>query len=81
MLCAYQPTTRPVALSVELAADDGTKRRDRTKKTWQDIMNEDLKEIGLDWTGLDWKGAKSVAGNRTKWRTVVAQFSRGNSRN
>jgi len=51
MLCAYQPTTRPVALSVELAADDGTKRRDRTKKTWQDIMNEDLKEMGLDWTG------------------------------
>ena len=53
MLCAYQPTTRPVALSVELAADDGTKRRDRTKKTWHDIMNEDLKEIGLDWTGLE----------------------------
>ena len=30
-------------------------------------MNEDLKH-----TGLKWKDAKSVAGNRTKWRTLVA---------
>jgi len=33
--------------------------------------NENPKEMGLDWTGLDWKDAKSVAGNRTRRRTLV----------
>jgi len=64
-----------VTVAVEWAAEDGKKRRIGPKKTSQNTMNEDLKE-----TGLDLKDAKSVAGNRTKWRTVVAQYSRGNRR-
>ena len=44
--------------------------------TWQDRMNESVKEIRLEW-----KDAKSVVGNRTKWRTLVAQCSSGNRMN
>jgi len=29
--------------------------------------------------GLDWKNTKSVAGNHTNWRTLVAQCSIGNT--
>jgi len=32
-------------------------------------------------TALDWKDAKSVDGNCTKWRTVVAQCSSKNRKN
>jgi len=31
--------------------------------------------------GLDWKDAKSVVGNRTKWRTPVAQCFSENRKN
>jgi len=31
--------------------------------------------------GLDWKDAKSVVGNRTKWRTPVAKGFSGNMKN
>jgi len=66
------PITRPIRLSVERAAEVGKKRRGRPQKTRQNTVNEDLKEMELDW-----KDAKSVAGNRTKWRTLVAQCSTG----
>jgi len=42
----------------------------------QDTMNEDPKEMGLEW-----KDAKSVDGNLAKWKTLVAQCSRGKKRN
>jgi len=35
----------------------------------------------LNKTALDWKDAKSVDGNCTKWRTVVAQCSSKNRKN
>jgi len=63
-----------VTVAVEWAAEDGKKRRVGPKKTSQNTMNEDLKETGLDFD------AKSVAGNRTKRRTVAAQYSRWNRR-
>jgi len=42
----------------------------------QDSMNEDPKEMGLEW-----KDAKSVDENLAKWKTLVAQCSRGKKRN
>jgi len=38
-------------------------------------LSEDVKEMELDW-----KDAKSIAGNFTKWRTLVVQCSRENGR-
>ena len=45
------------------------------QKTRQDAVDEDRKEMGLDR-----KDAKSVVGNRTEWRTLVAECSSGNRR-
>ena len=58
------PTTRPVSLSTEWAAEGGEKRIDRPK-TRQETTNEDLNEMGLER-----KNVKSV-----KWRTLVVLCS------
>ena len=63
--------------SVEWAAEGGKMRVGRPNEHGKlDTVNDDLKEMRFGW-----KDAKSVAGNRTKWRTLVAQCSSGNRRN
>jgi len=59
-----------------MGAEGGKMRVGRPKKTRQDTTNEDLKEMGLDW-----KDASSVAGDHTKWRTLITQCFSGNMRN
>ena len=59
--------------SVEWAAEGGKMRVGRPNEHGKlDTVNDDLKEMRFGW-----KDAKSVAGNRTMWGTLVAQCSSG----
>jgi len=41
-------------------------------KTWQDTLRDDLQAMDVSW-----EEAKSVAGDRKEWRSLVAQCSAG----
>jgi len=66
------PSPRPVSAAVQWTPEGGKRRRGRHKKTWQDMLRDDLQA-----TGVDWEEAKSVAGDRREWRSLVAQCSSG----
>jgi len=65
------PSARPVSAAVQWTPEGGKGRRGRSK-TWQDTLCNDLQV-----TDVSWEEAKSVAGDRKEWRSLVAQCSRG----
>jgi len=45
------------------------------EKTWHNTLRYDLQAMDVSW-----EEAKSVAGDRREWRSLVAQYSNGNRR-
>jgi len=66
------PSARPVSAAVQCTSEGGKGRRGRSK-TWQDTLRDDLQA-----TDVSWEEAKSVAGDRNEWGSLVAQCSSGN---
>ena len=66
----------PAYMAVNWQPDNGRRRPGRLTKTWQTTFNEDLHDMGLTWMG-----AKRSAGDRPKWRKLVARCSSRNWRN
>jgi len=62
------PSSRPVSAAVQWTPEGGKRRRGRPKK----MLRDDLQAMGVDW-----EEAKSVAGDRREWRSLVAQCSSG----
>jgi len=69
------PSSRPASAAVQWTPEGEKKKRGRPKKTWQDTLRDDLQAMSVDW-----EEAKSVAGDRREWRSLVAQCSSGNRR-
>jgi len=69
------PSARPVSAAVQWTPGGGKRRRGRSRKTWQDTLRDDLQAMDVSW-----EEAKSVAGDRKEWRSLVALCSSGNSR-
>ena len=69
------PSVRPVSAAVQWTPEGGKRKRGRPRKTWQDTLRDDLQAMDVDW-----EEAKSVAGDRREWRSLVAQCSSGNRR-
>ena len=69
------PSARPVSAAVQWTPEGGKRRRGRPRKTWQDRLRDDLRAMDVSW-----EEAKSVAGDRKEWRSLVAQCSSGNRR-
>jgi len=67
------PSARPVSAAALWTPEGGTRRRGRPKKTWQDTLRDDLQAMDVSS-----EEAKSVAGDRKEWRSLVAQCSSGN---
>jgi len=67
------PSARPVSAAVQWTPEGGKRRRGRPKKTWQDTLRDNLQAMDVSW-----EEAKSVAGDRKEWRSLVAQCSSGN---
>ena len=70
------PQERKASVAMDWMPEGGRRKKGRPKKTWRQTVKEDFKEMGVSWSG-----ARRVAGDRSKWREIVAQCSRRNGRN
>ena len=68
---------RPGRQALQWIPEGGDKRKGRPKKTWQDILREDLRMMGV---ADNCEEAMMIVNDHTRWRNHVAQCSYGNRR-
>ena len=66
------PSARPVSAAVQRTPEGGKRKRGRPRKIWQDTLCDDLQAMDVSW-----EEARSVAGDRKEWRSLVAQCPAG----
>jgi len=62
------PPGRPANHAMSWTPRGSGRWRGRPMKTWRSTFKEDL----VDW-GVDWNSVRSLATNRSRWRTLAAQ--------
>jgi len=61
------PPGRPANHAMSSTPRGSGRRRGRPTKTWRSTLKEDL----VNW-GVDWNSVRTVATNRSRWRTLAA---------
>ena len=62
--------------SLDWIPTGGKRERRRPVTTWRRTIQQVLRDMGISW-----EESKTIAADRIKWRTVVTQCSKQNSRN
>ena len=70
------PKERPAKVAMRWTPAGGKRKRGRPKTTWRKTFQEDLQEMGIDWSS-----AQSAATDRSRWRALVARCSNRSGRN
>ena len=70
------PEQRHSKTAIKWTPLQGKRKKGRPVKTWRATFKEDLQNIGTKWEEVE-----SVASNRERWRTLVAQCAKSHKRN
>ena len=62
-------TSTPVSLAMDWTPEDGSKKRDRPKRTSQDTLKENVQSVGITGTR---EQVESVVSDLIRWKQLVA---------